>query len=405
MQYTIPTLCIAAAILSACAAAPSAASNAPASTAASIQAAETTASATLTAPTASTATPQAMATLVEALQIAPVQAQRVMFTDWTLAKDYGNARTISNSNSLARQLEFYKQANDTYQIFSSGFSMFGFLEKRDWGIYPLDFEWDSTILMPSRQENSISPLQAHVFKFKPETSIAAIAQHLDNYGYQHTTIGQTNIYTTTKEQFEVFADLNDPAFLSFALSDKYHMVIMSETYDTLRSIVDLLERPEQSLYHQPGIKKLANQLGSIQAIYIYPGESACTLYNLPSFRQQKDQQYVRYIKKTFGESLDQLHPYQTIALGFRREDERPTDVITIVYGDTQSAEADYETRAKMATDKYILTRTHDDNKNHFQLASSSVHNGVIKLSIQHSQNRASKLNTLRTFYPFYALCP
>ncbi len=327
-----------------------------------------------------------------ALASAPSDASEVLYTNWALIKKYEGAEDLTSQSSLDRRKEFILALTKD-QAGASGYAISRFLQHADaWGWDSTDLVWEITLTRDAPP--------AYVLRFRDNFDFALITRRFNERGF---TQSQHNGATIYSHEMDVKADWlrqTEFAILNTAVLADDKTLILSTTIDNVKAILDARRDRGRSLAGDEAFSATADRLGEVAAATLSRSAEVCA-----SLAQVVPARLPNSLKMLLDQ-LSPLHAYSVLGIGYRYEDGEPIGLLVLHYASADDAQADLESRKRLAEDGYSLRVGRLYSEAILTLEAATVEGSDIVLRVNPVNNMPRRLIELGfTRDLLFAACP
>jgi hypothetical protein len=271
--------------------------------------------------------------LEEALSFAPASYSSFGFTDWDAMRTYGGLEETEPENADAQTLADLNQP-DTPLTFTYGALQYPD-HRSTWGWNELDLDWEADVI-PTEG----SPF--NVLGFNDDYDLSDLTSKLEEQGFESSEIEGGEFYEID-DPLSLFdeAPTTDMKIARVAvLSDENVAIVGAE-----QESVEIHAEEEGSLAGSDTTASIVDRFGDYASVALAPGDTCAR----PPLGPRATPQIAEQLEDLRGNA------YETLALGYRIEDEgETTGTIAMHYADASEAEEDLELRTGVLEEENSL---------------------------------------------------
>jgi hypothetical protein len=271
--------------------------------------------------------------LEEALSFAPTSYSSFGFTDWEAMRTYGGIEDTEPEDADAETLADFNQPN-TPLAFSYGALQYPD-HRSNWGWNELDLDWEAEVI----------PTEGppfHVLGFNDDYELTDLTSKLEDNGFESSEIDGGDFYEVEDpESILGESPTTDLAIRTVAVLDEENVAIVGADQGT----AEPSGGEDGSLADSESTESIVDRFGDHASVALAPGETCSQPALGPGTTPQ------------IAEQLEDLrgHPYETLALGYRVEDEgESTGTIALHYSEAADAEEDLDLRTSVLEEENSL---------------------------------------------------
>ncbi len=319
---------------------------------------------------------KASAALLEALAYAPTSANIVEFADITLMKGYEGADDLTSEASLEAREDFMNILFQKHFV-SLGDSATRWQQNAEyWEFDPTDIRWSLTS----------SELAAFVIAFRKDFDVTSLMQLFEERGFTKSSREGYLLYQHELDLSEEWLSGN-LSILNTAILEDEKVLIMSSIPESLETILQAHQN-NKNYTSVDGIQTIAEHLGEVAGLIVE--NNNCFSYSAPGILDITKSP--EELQEEFNKQLElNLHPYQTLALGYRYEADKPLGTLVMHYNTISDAQNDLAARQKGADEGLSFATNLPYKENVFALESASANGNSLIFKLRPIDDKPQRL--------------
>ncbi len=325
---------------------------------------------------------EASAALLEALTYVPQSETTAIFTDIALIKHYENAETVTSASSAETQAAFFKSVLDK-QAMLTEYNLQTPEHTDLWGWNVFDLRWIVTL-------SGEAPLT--IFAFRDDIDLNAFTALLQERNFTMTSVGDATLFQSEGDFAADWFRFNLQV-VNTAILEKEKIVVMSVSPEYVKAVLEA--HANQTTYASvDSLPTIAEQLGEVATVILE--NNNCSAYSSSAIARQMlgpdaSPEKLEELLERLGVDVAQVSPYQTLALGYHYETDRPLGTLILNYSNTTQASNDLAARQKGAEEGMSFLTNLPYTESVFGLESAIANGNNLIFSLRPVKDQPARL--------------
>jgi hypothetical protein len=297
---------------------------------------------------------EASAALLEALTYVPNTETTVMFTDIALIKHYEHLEDLTSEDVVQGRAPVL--GLNSRHVFLAEPSIQISVHAEVWGWDITDVRWAVTLS---------SDVPVTILTFRDDFNLNAFTALLTERNFSATPLGKATLF---QHELDLSADWLriNLQIVNTAILETEKVVVMSSSPEAVKAVLEA-HNNQTSYAAVDSIQTIAEQLGETAAVILE--NNNCLAYSTIRDRMKSPEEIKAETEKQLGLNL---HPYQTLALGYRYEADKPMGTLIMHYNTISDAQNDLPARQKSADEGISFVRNLPYTESVFALESAEA---------------------------------